>query len=612
MANGRKLGLLVSLLGVFAVQSGGAQGGTGGEAATLSRALDLEGSGKCKEAIPVFRQALGSTDDPAGALYGLERCVSEAGASPDTLLFIIDSVLAKRPRDPVARTIQLRTLTNAQRADAARLAFQHWVNAVPGDATPFREFARLLLDAGLTRTADTVLTFAMQRLGGGRQVAAELAELKGALGMWEASATNWRQAMTYAPYLEASAVFVLGAATGAARDTIRGILAADPKELNVRRILSGVEMRWTSPREAWAAIAVLTPTDSVVEAWLQFAADAEERESWLVARDAYAAALGKRRQASLVVRTATAALQGGEPASALAWADSLVTWKDSSQAAPMALIRLRALGQLGRAAAADSLLQTRMIALDPVTRGDAVRAVAWAWVRMGDVARARATLVSGGEESDERSAAWMALYEGDLKTARTGLRRLDEVTRDAVLALSVLARTRGERSEGIGRAFLALARSDTAAAAKEFESTAKDVADASPLLLAIAARLYRSTSDSARSEAIWDNLIKTYPQSPEAAESDLEWAKVLRRQGNTAAAIARLEHLILTYPQSALVFQARRELEIAKGTIPPVPGHATENIEPLRTLRTPIAFSHFPRRVLASFAVQTLYGVNSL
>ena len=139
MANGRKLGLLVSLLGVFAAQSGGAQGGTGGEAATLSRALDLEGSGKCKEAIPVFRQALGSTDDPAGALYGLERCVSEAGASPDTLLFIIDSVLAKRPRDPVARTIQLRTLTNAQRADAARLAFQHWVNAVPGDATPFRE-----------------------------------------------------------------------------------------------------------------------------------------------------------------------------------------------------------------------------------------------------------------------------------------------------------------------------------------------------------------------------------------------------------------------------------------------------------------------------------------
>jgi hypothetical protein len=568
MANGRRIGLLVVLLGVVAAQTGNAQGG-GAESAALSRALDLEGSGKCKDAIPLFRQALNGSEDPAGALYGLERCVAEAG-TPDTLLFVIDSVLAKRPRDPVARTIQLRTLTNAHRAEAARLAFQHWVNAVPGEATPFREYARLLLDAGLTRAADTVLTFAMQRLGGGRQVAAELAELKGALGMWESSATNWRQAMTYAPYLEASAIFVLGAANGVARDTIRGILVADPKDLSVRRILAGLEMRWSSAREAWNALSVLTPTDSVVDAWLQFAADAEEREAWLVARDAYAAALGKRRSASLVTRVATAALQGGEPASALAWTDSLVAWRDTSQSASMALVRLRALGQMGRAAAADSLLESRGAGLDPVTRGDAVRAVAWAWVRMGDVARARATLARGGEESDERSAAWMALYDGDLKTARTGLRRLYEVTDEAVLALSVLARTRGERSEGIGRAFLALARSDTVAAANAFEAASKDVADASPLLLMIAARLFRATADSAKSEVIWDALIKTYAQSPEAAEADLEWAKVLRRKGNGAAAIARLEHLILTYPQSALVPQARRELELAKGTIPPV------------------------------------------
>src|SRR5688572_11504280 len=518
MASGRSFWPLLLLLSVVAVSPGNAQGNEG---PALSRALDLEGAGKCKEAIPAFRQALSGSDDPAGALYGLERCVAEAG-NPDTLLAIIDSVLLKRPRDPVARTIQLRTLTNAHRP-VARLAFEQWVNAVPGDPTPFREYARLLLDAGMTRTADTVLTFAMQRLGGGKQIAAELAELKGALGMWEASAANWRQAMSYAPYLEPSAIFVLGAANGVARDTIRGILIADPKDLSVRRILSGLELRWTSAREAWNALRVLAPTDSVVAAWLQFAADAEEREAWLVARDAYAAALAKRRSASLVTRVATAALQGGEPASALAWTDSLVAWRDTSQSASMALVRLRALGRMGRAAAADSLLEARGASLDPVTRGDAVRAVAWAWVRMGDVARARATLARGGEESDERSAAWMALYDGDLKTARTGLRRLYEVTEEAVLALSVLARTRSERSEGIGRAFLALARSDTVAAAHAFEAASKDVADASPLLLMIAARLFRVTPDSAKSEIIWDSLIKTYAQSPEAAEADLEW-----------------------------------------------------------------------------------------
>ena len=565
MASGRSVGLLFFLLGVVAAQPGQAQSA---ENVALSRALDLEGTGKCKDAIPLFRQAVGGSDDPAGALYGLERCVAEAG-NIDSMLVVIDSVLLKRPRDPVARTIQLRTLTNAHRADAARLAFEHWVNAVPGEATPFKEYARLLLDGGRTRTADTVLNYALQRLGGGRMIAAELAELKGALGMWESSATNWRQAMSYASYLEASAVFVLGAATGAARDTIRGILAADPKELSVRRILSGLEMRWSSARAGWDALSVLQPTDSVVAAWLQFAADAEERESYLVARDAYAAALKMKRSASHVVRAATAALQGGEPASALAWSDSLVAWRDTSQAGTMALIRLRAFGQLGRAAAADSLLQAYGPSLDPVTRGDAVRAVAWAWLKMGDVPKARATLAAGGEESDERSSAFMALYEGDLKSARTGLRRLDDFSGDAILALAVLARARGDSSIGIGRAFLALAKSDTAAAAREFESTAKTVPDASPLLLAIAARLYRSTSDSARSEAIWQLLLTSHTSAPEAAEADLEWAKVLRQRGDKSAAIARLEHLILTYPQSALVPQARREMDMAKGMVPP-------------------------------------------
>jgi hypothetical protein len=178
-------------------------------------------------------------------------------------------------------------------------------------------------------------------------------------------------------------------------------------------------------------------------------------------------------------------------------------------------------------------------------------------------------LTSAGEESDDRASAWMSLYEGDLEAARGGLRRLDEVSRDAVLALAVFARTKAERSPGIGAAFLALARSDTLGAARRFESTATELADAAPLLLAIAARLYLATPDSLHSEEIWRNLVASHPDAPEAAEADLEWAKVMRRHGDTQGAIARLEHLILTYPRSALVPQARRELELARGAIPP-------------------------------------------
>src|SRR3989442_1336577 len=54
--------------------------------------------------------------------------------------------------------------------------------------------------------------------------------------------------------------------------------------------------------------------------------------------------------------------------------------------------------------------------------------------------------------------------------------------------------------------------------------------------------------------------------APPAAE--LDWARLLVRAGRSGEAIPHLEHLILTYPSSAVVPEARRELERAKGAIP--------------------------------------------
>ena len=53
-----------------------------------------------------------------------------------------------------------------------------------------------------------------------------------------------------------------------------------------------------------------------------------------------------------------------------------------------------------------------------------------------------------------------------------------------------------------------------------------------------------------------------------APAAELEWARLLVRQSQPADAVAHLEHLILTYPASAVVPDARRELERAKGAIP--------------------------------------------
>jgi tetratricopeptide (TPR) repeat protein len=569
MATSRKRAArFVVLFGLLA-NAAAAQGtgGAGAGSSLLSRALDLEGANKCAEALPLYRQALGR-EDVAGALLGLERCASQLG-NPDTLLAVIDSVLVRRPRDPIARMIQLRTLTTAQRPDQARIAFGHWVAAAPRDPTPYREFARQLLDAGRARAADTVLQAAVRTLGSAREISAEMAELRANLGMWEGSAQSWRDAMSISPYLQQSAIFVLSQTPAAARDSVRAVLAAPPLELHPRRILAGLELRWRSAREAWNVLSALPPGDSVVQAWVEFAADAEQQSAWRTASQAYAAALKHGAARTLTLKAATAALQGGEPALAL---EHLATAApaDAALAHTILLLRVRALSQLGRAQEADSALQAAGASLDDATRGDATRAIAWGWVRVGDLARARAALARAGGETDERAAAWIALYEGDLRTARAGLRRTEETSREAVTAMSLLSRTKADSSPRAGAAFLALARSDTTRAAALFEDAAAELPDGAPLLLGLAARLLATTADSLRSLTIWQTIVEKHPDTPEAPESDLEWARTLRRRGDPTGAIARLEHLILTYPQSALVPQARRELEMAKGAIPPV------------------------------------------
>ena len=67
--------------------------------------------------------------------------------------------------------------------------------------------------------------------------------------------------------------------------------------------------------------------------------------------------------------------------------------------------------------------------------------------------------------------------------------------------------------------------------------------------------------DDARAIGLWTRLVEQYTAAPEAPEADLEWARTLERRGDRAAATARYEHLILTWPDSALVPQARQALD---------------------------------------------------
>jgi tetratricopeptide (TPR) repeat protein len=390
------------------------------------------------------------------------------------------------------------------------------------------------------------------------------------MGLWEPSAESWRRAVNAAPYLEQAAVFALMPAPAEARNRIRAVLTAPPIETGARRIIGSLELEWGSPRSGWTALRALPNDTASLQAWLDFARRAEAAQAWLVARDAFAAVHARTRSPEHAVRAATAALNGGDSRSALALAGAVENPQRSTRA--LLPVRLRALASLGRAADAERMLDDARGTLAPEQIPPLARIVAMGWIRAGDVARARALLGEDGEWQEEPIAGWLALYEGDLRTARRRLRpRSGDVEAELVSAIAVLSRTTADSAPAIGAAFLALARGDTSAAAAAFEAASRSTPDAASVLIASAARLHRARGDVVSALPLWRGLLDRYPGSAEAPEAELEWARALRRGGDAAAAIARLEHLILTYPASALVPQARFELDLARAAIPPTP-----------------------------------------
>jgi tetratricopeptide (TPR) repeat protein len=570
----------------------------------LARGLDLEAANRPREAAALFRQVVAasvvgpgggpfatrpagspSDDSRTAALLGAERVYADL-AQPDSVLPLVAPVLRARPADPVARTVQLRTLLTLGRRAEARAAFQAWHRLAPSDPAPFREFARLLLGAGERLAADSVLAEASASgLAGPAArgaLAPERAQVLAGAGAWAAAAAAWRDALADGAPYEPAAVFSLQPAPDSARAAVAAALLAPPVLAPARRAAAHLLLVWRRPRDAWGALAALAPDSAARAAWREAAGQLSAGEAWGPARDAWTrvfdtAPNGTETDAGR--QAAAAALAAGDPAGALTLADRVAARAPGADA-ELALVRVRALGRLGRAAdseraAGESL---RAPGVDAADRAALAAAVADAWAAAGDLARARGALALGGPAADSSAAAgWVALYGGDLAGARRLLRRPPASAPGApaggdalasLTAMTVLSRTRAERSDALGAAFLALARGDSARAAAGFEAAAPALPDAAPSLLAAAARLRLARGDSAAAEALWRRLVDAHAAAPEAAEAELAWARALAGRGDRAAARARLEHLIVTYPESALVPLARRELE----ALGPTPG----------------------------------------
>lgn len=538
------------------------------DSVAFTRALQLEMDGKYKDAAPYYRLALAGADAP-NALLGLERVYAELNWT-DSLLAPLDALIKRDPTSHIYRSALLRSLQTLNREAELRQAFTDWTRASAKDPAPYREYSRILIQRNRATAADSVIAQGQSALGSIRGLEMEIAQVRATAGEWVESARAWRAALAFSPELDQGAAYSLAPTPTASRDAVREIFLAPPVAVATRLALARIEMNWGSAANGWRSLRDLPPDSVSVDAWIEFAERAEAEGEWPLAREALVFAMRSRPSSTLSMRAAKAAMNAGDAMQVLTLIPLSGAGSDSAKiAATYIPLHVRALATIGRAESAQRLVTSFDKWFAPQTRNAVTRTVAWGWVRQGEMERARQSLALIGPEADSSdTAGWLALYSGDLKTARQLLRAGSEQTPELALALGTIARIKAEQAPLVGAAFLLLARGDTLAAAKGFVTAAEATPDAPSTLLAIAAQLYAGKREDIPAMALWSRIITQHSGSAEAPEADLGWARALLRKKDVQAAMERLEHLILTYSTSALVPQARRELDLAKKIIP--------------------------------------------
>jgi tetratricopeptide (TPR) repeat protein len=136
--------------------------------------------------------------------------------------------------------------------------------------------------------------------------------------------------------------------------------------------------------------------------------------------------------------------------------------------------------------------------------------------------------------------------------------------------LVLLERVRADRLPVLGAALLDVSRGDTTAAVRGLEDAARALpprggrAD----VLAYAGSLAAGAAQYETAESLLLGALIADPEGPAAPAAEYALSEVYWDTGRPVEAAAQLEHLILGYPESAVVPQARRLLDQVRGQVP--------------------------------------------
>ena len=551
-----------------------------GQAQAIGPGFELERSGRYADAASIYFTTIRSDPTNIPALLGLERTLFVLNRLSE-LLPLVQNARARQPDSPALRSLELRVYAALNEPDSLEAIARRWAASAPQSEAPYREWGLALADRRMWDEARRAFLVGRRTLGGDGTLAIELAELEQRVGNWEASATEWGRAVARSPDVEPNAASQLADAPAPMRDRVARALTAPGVSVGARRLGAEVLLTWGRPNEAWSAMEpTLVTADSEAPTALRRFADlagtlttpeGHRVRGLALARwaDMMPGSSGARARAEAVREL----LDGGDKAAARR---VLEAQSDSNGVAQSALIQLLiADSQLDLAEARLSAASTAITADNrAVLRMELARAR----IARGELDRAAAALGDDSSVAAIAQRGWIELYRGNLKNAMEAFRTAGPYATDRAAAtertamMAMLQRIQDETSPELGAALLTLARGDSIAAIAALRRAAARFPEQGGrlevLLLAAQVAAQKGGDQELTAIALFDEIVRIGGEGAAPAAAELDWARLLVREGQNAAAIPHLEHLILTYPNSAFVPEARRVLERAKGSIP--------------------------------------------
>lgn len=551
--------------------------------APLARGLELERQGNYAAAAEAYRVALRSQPGDPAALLGLERALVPLNRAGE-LAPVARAALDAGVTPSVGYGVLVRAWSVTGPPDSVRVVVERWARAAPGSEAPYREWVGATIGRGDRAGARAAIATARQRLGRADALAPEAAQTAAGEGNWTVSATEWLAAMRQMPGFRFAALAALSNAPERARPDLLRLLQQDGSA-DARGLAGTLRARWGDPIGGFRLLSSALPTDNLqaVERLTQFndalqlsPATSASRQAQGMALEAITTRLSGPAAARARMLAAQAYADAGDQAGARRMLDAAAGDRPTPQtmssgtAAAVSVL----LGE-GKVAEADRRLQAARSSLPADEYAALSRRVAWGWARAGQLAKAQQQLAADSSVEGLAVSGRVALLKGDVAGAAARLRaagpytgtREEASTRAALLAL--LQRIEADTLPRLGAAFLALEQGDTAAAAAGFTSVASalDAAKGGAELRLWAGRLELARGHTAEAERLFRAAdVEAAPATAPAAE--LELGRMLIAVGRRDEAVATLEHLILTYSTSALVPQARRLLDEARGAVP--------------------------------------------